>query len=121
MDQKLQEHLKNLIRPLFNDADIFDVRLLGGIGIIRDFEVKVQWIITTDQSRPKKPSKILRIIFPGETIDDYQKNPGLQKRADEKIIQLIKQNLENFELDHDNPRSATAPVVEWVISTNVIY
>jgi hypothetical protein len=117
MEQELQNHWENLITPLLKDVASLEFRLRG-----KNFEAEISWVINTDPSRPKKPSKTLRIIFPWETIIEYQGKPeSWQKSADKKIIKLIKKNLENFELDHDNPRSAAAPMVEWVISTDVIY
>jgi hypothetical protein len=116
MDQKLQDHWKNLIRPLFQDVAYFAVRVLG-----KNFEVEVSWIINTDPSRPNKPSKTLRIIFPWETIIDYQeKTEQEQKSADGKIIKFIKSNLENFAPNHDNPRNMIAPEVQWIVRTDVI-
>jgi hypothetical protein len=118
---KLKEHWKNLISPLLKDAAYFNVAVKGPRGC-EDFWIEVAWILDTDPSRPNKQSKTLRIIFPWETIIDYEKKPKQwQKKADERIIQFIKSNLNNLDLDHDNPINVPAPVVELIISTDVLY
>ena len=117
MDQKLQDHWKNLIRPLFQDVAYFEVRVLR-----KNFEVEVSWIISTDPSRPNKPSKTLRIIFPWETINDYQeKTKQWQKSADGKIIKFIKSNLENFDPNHDNPIHLSRPEAPpWIAGRDIL-
>jgi hypothetical protein len=116
MDQKLKDHWENLIRPLFEDADYFKVRGLG-----RDVKVEVAWALDTgDIVRPQKASKTLWIIIPWETIIEYQGKQERQESADEKIIQFIKKNLENFDPNHDKPRNVEPPIVELIVPKEII-
>ncbi|MGB7913193.1 MAG: hypothetical protein WCF59_13315 [Desulfobaccales bacterium] len=115
MNQQLQDHWKNLIQPLFKDADSFEVRLF--VGINDKFEMEMSWIINTDQPRPKKFLKTLLIIFPWEMILEYEgKAEGWQKSADGKIIKFIKNNLENFD-----PRNVEPPIVKLIVPKEILY
>jgi len=119
MDQKLQNHWNNLIRPLFKDAFSFETRVVGNN--YKNFEIEVFWIINNDSSRPNKPSKTLRIVIPWETIIDYhEKAVHLQDLADEKIIKFISSNLKNFEPNHNNPRNMQPPEEVWIVTTEVL-
>jgi hypothetical protein len=115
MNQKLQDHWKNLIQPLFKDAASFDVRLFGGI--TEKFEMEMSWIINTDQPRPKKSLKTLLVIFPWEMILEYEgKAERWQKSADGKIIKFIKKNLENF-----TPRNVEPPILKLIVPEEILY
>jgi len=61
MDSKLKDHWANVIRPLFRQDAYFRV-----IDFRDHFEAEVFWELDTDPSRPRKPSKTIRIIVPWE-------------------------------------------------------
>jgi len=116
MDQRLKEHWSNLIRPLFKHDAYFQVKDLK-----KHFEVEVFWELDTDPSRPRKPSKTIRIIVPWRVVLNYQdKSEGQRKNDDKKLIKFIKSNLENFEPDHENPMSVPPPEVQWIAGTVVL-
>ena len=116
MDQELKDHWSILIRPLFKDNAYFAVKDFKD-----HFEAEVFWELGTDESRPRKPSKTVRIIVPWETISDYQnKSADGQNNDDNKLIHFIRAKLKAFEPDHENPRSAPPPEVEWIAITDVM-
>jgi hypothetical protein len=116
MNRDLQEHWLNIIRPVFiPDADL---RILD---FKDDYEVLVSWKLHTDPSRPSKRSKKIRIIVSREAVEDYQnKRERKQKSDDEKLIQFIKLNLENFEPNHDSAIEVGPPEVKWIAGSNIL-
>jgi len=116
MGRGLKEHWLNIIRPLFRpDADL---RILDSKD---DYEVLVSWKLHTDPSRPSKRSKRIIIIVPLEVVEDYpNKTERQQKSDDEKLIQFIKLNLENFEPNHDSPIEVVPPEVKWIAGSNIL-
>ena len=116
MDQKLQEHWVNLIRPLFRENADFKVT-----GLKEEFEVVVSWKVGTAPSRPSKSSKPIRIIVTEEAVEDYiEKSERQQQDDDEKLVQFIKSNLENFDPSHDNPIEIGPPEVKWIAGSNIL-
>ncbi len=80
----------------------------------------MSWKLGTDQSRPSKRAKRIRIIIPWETVYDYQnKSERQRKNDDEKLMQFIRSNLENFEPNHDNPMVGP-PEVKWIAGPRVL-
>jgi len=110
----MKDHWLKIIRPLFKpDANfkVFDKD---------DHEIEVSWKLHSDPSRPSKRSKKIRIIISHEAVADYQnKKERDQRNDDEKLLQFIKMNLENFEPSHDNPIELGPPEVKWIVGTSI--
>lgn len=116
MDRKLQNHWSELIRPLFKQGA--DLTVLDSIDY---YELIVSWKLGTDPLRPSKRSKKIRIVVPWETVGDYQHKTELRRENDdEKLIQFIKANLENFDPNHENPIEVGPPEVKWVAGSGVL-
>jgi hypothetical protein len=116
MDQKLQSHWSDLIRPLFKQGTDFRIK-----DFINHYELVVSWKLGSDPSRPSKRSPNIRIIVSEEAVEDYQEKSERQKKKDdERLVQFIKLNLASFDPNHDNPIGVRPPEVEWIIGTTVL-
>lgn len=116
MDQELQRHWSDLIRPLFKHGT--DLRVRDSID---HYELVVSWRLGTDPSRLSKRSKRIRIIVTEEAVEDYQeKSKQKQKNDDYKLVEFIKSKLENFEPNHDKPIEVGPPEVEWIVGSAVL-
>lgn len=117
MDRNLQNHWSDLIRPLFKQSA--ELRVLD----FKDhYEAVVSWKLGTDPSRPSKRSKTIRIIVSEEAVEDYlKKSESKRENDDEKLVQFIKSNLENFDPNHDNPKHLPRPEAPpWIAGRDIL-
>ena len=76
-----------------------------------DFSLDVSWKLITDQNRPSKRSRILRLIIPDETIQDYSNAGDTSKSSyDQRLIDFVKDTINKFQPDHDTPIGQPRPV-----------
>lgn len=117
MDRKIHEHWLNLICPLFRKDAYLSV-----LDLKEDYEVLVSWKLGTDPSRPSKRSKTIRIIVSEEAVEDYlKKSESKRENDDEKLVQFIKSNLENFDPNHDNPMHLPRPEAPpWIAGRDIL-
>lgn len=98
------------IRPLFPlDAEFELKRFVED----NDVVFNIQWPLKTDPKRPKKSSRLIRVVVTREAITDCHNHA----MAGLRFHRIIQDKLATFDPDHDNPASVGSPVEEWVVSS----
>ncbi len=115
--EKIKEHWIDIIKNCFpQNASLF-------LHDLRDFCLDVDWKLGTDQSRPNKRSKKLRLIISEETIEDYKNivNDDHRISFDQKIVSFITDTMDHFDPEHDTPYGAATPTETIHLPFGVTY
>lgn len=106
----------DLLVPLFpSDAR---VELIPGRF---DFTVHVVWLLGTDENRPNKRSKLIRLKISEEAIEDYKLKSQVQQDSDDKkLYAFVKHQLDLHDPEHVKTADQPVPEVEWLVTTNVL-
>ena len=108
MTTPLIDHWKKLVKPLFPKQAF--VRGLGK----KDLIIAIDWLMDCPEDPPSKRSRLIKIMIKEEIMKRYNElSAAQQKKVDEKIMEVIKENLETFNPSHKIPRGGIAPQVEW--------
>ncbi len=112
---EIKGHWFNIIKDYFPEGAELTLKPTGD-----DFSLDVCWYLMNDQNRPKKRSRILRLIISYDEISDYR-NAGddLKDKFDQKLIAFVKDTLNSFEPDHDTPLGQMKPVEEVVVPFSI--
>lgn len=108
------EHFNNLIKQGKIYPPHTEYRAINENG---EKKILIEWKLNNDPERPNKPSKIIKIVFPQEFIDDYsnfQQNKA--QRIDNEIIALLKQHYTKFDPSHNNLRTENPPIEELLMT-----
>jgi len=107
--KQLLERFDNLLRAIFPEnanQRIVENRIL------------VNWRLNNDPQRPNKRSKLIKIDFSYEFLEDYSELSSFEKdKIDAKIKNYIERNFSDFDPDHNESYNSPEPFVEWQIST----
>lgn len=116
VDHGLRIHWEKLLRRSFpNGAD------LKVDPTSSDFKARVSWKVGTDPVRPNKISKLILVVVPGETADDYGNKPAERRKSDDLQLQkFIQAKLATHDPDHHRPKSVSPPEVQWVACSDVL-
>jgi hypothetical protein len=96
-----------LIRPLFPKNTRIEID--AGNDVI----LRIDWKLGNDPARPYKRSRLIRVIIPGEAIDDCADF----KKAGSRFRKIIEDKLSVFHPDHDTRKCGSPPKEEWIVST----
>lgn len=87
-----------------------------------DYKLSIHWKLKNDKNRPNKYSKTIVITIPQELVEDFPAYPcDLQESALNKIGIHIRNQLHNFDPDHDLPRGMPEPVENWYIAIEKLF
>jgi hypothetical protein len=107
-------------RRLIADQLPEDARVLapdGGPDVI----VLVTWRLKNDVRRPRKRSRMIRIVIAEEAIEDYARgSDGLRLASDGRFVAWLQEQLEAFDPDHQAPLGVEPPGVAWLVGTRVL-
>ena len=95
-----------LIRPLFPKNT--RIQLYAGNGVV----LRIDWKLRGDPNRPNKRSRLIRVIIPGEAIDDCTDF----KMAGSRFKEIIQAKLSTFNPDHDTPKYSSPLIEQWFVS-----
>ncbi len=111
-----KDHWERLLRPVFPAAAQFDVDANSS-----DFRAEVRWKVETDPERPNKMSKTIFVVVPVEQARDYENKSDKQRESDDrKLREFVVSQLAKHDPDHDKPKDAIPPEVEWVAGSSVL-
>lgn len=95
-----------------------DIQVVPGIGL---FNICVSWKLNNDPDRPNKMSKTISIRVSQEAAQDFASaSASNQAGAFQRVSTFLEQQYRQFEPDHDAKKYEVPPVVQWVISSEVI-
>jgi hypothetical protein len=108
--KEVLERFDKLLKPIFPENA--EQRIVEN-------RIVVNWHLNNVPERPNKRSKLIRVTFTHEFLEDYSELSLLQKdKTDAKIKSDIERNFSNFDPDHDKSIHSTPPFVEWRIETS---
>src|ERR1700735_2778622 len=91
-------HFRDLIESQLPD----DSRILMPGG--QDMIVLVTWRLKSDDFRPSKRSRMVRIVISEEAMEDYVRgSDGARLVSNARFISWLNRQLEKFDPDHDAP------------------
>jgi hypothetical protein len=106
-------HFRALIEPQIPD----DSRILlpgGGDDVI----ILISWRLKSDDLRPNKRSRMIRIVIEEEAIEDYAAGTdGVRLASDARFASWSKRHLDKFDPDHDAPLGVEPTPVSWTLNT----
>ncbi len=112
----LRDHWESLLLPVFPDGTDFNIAANAS-----DFRAEVRWKVGTDPDRPNKMSKTIYIVVEVETAHDYENKTDAQRKADDgKLRDFVVSKLANHDPDHDTPKAAPPPTVEWIAGSSLL-
>ena len=112
-----KQHFTDVIEPLLPENSVHILQ-----ENIDDYCLNVNGKIMSDESRPNKPAKRIRIIISQETVEDYAEAPKRsQDIFDEKLIKFIKTKVESFDPEHDKGPGLTPPDELWQVPFGITY
>lgn len=97
---------------IFFDAIAAAIGARDGLSVVRpenldgnaDYHVSNSWKLNNDSDRPNKRSKSLVITISQEALENYRDAPeNSQIRAIEKLEEIVKARLNDFNPEHDAP------------------
>jgi len=95
-----------LIRPLFPKNARIEIDAED------DVILRIDWKLGNDPARPHKRSRLIRVIIPGEAIDDCRDF----EEAGSRVKRIFQDKLSDFHPDHNAPKCGSPPKEEWIIS-----
>ncbi len=110
MSEAIQNHLVDIIRPLFPENAEFKLN--------SDNQVTIFWKLGNDEDRPNKRSKIIRLNISREFMEDYDAaNENIKQEMETKFSGGVSQKLANFDPDHNAPYGdgTLEPEEIWVV------
>jgi hypothetical protein len=94
-----------------------DPRVLTSVGDA-DLIVLATWRISTDPERPRKRSRMIRIVISEEALQDYAHgSDGVRLASDERFLRWLRDHLSKHDPDHDVPLGVEPAPVTWPLST----
>jgi len=75
-----------------------------------DLKYTMGWLLYTDPNRPKKRSRLIKLIIPSEIIDDC----CAFSEVKEKLELFIRHKLSYFNPEHEHPLNVPPPVEKWI-------
>lgn len=83
-----------------------------------DYVLLASWKTGTDQARPTKRSKTIRLAISEEAVADYTRAvDGERDNADVRFEGALRARLATFEPTHDTPLGTEPPIERWTINT----
>ncbi len=112
-----KEHFTNLITPYLPKNSIPHPQ-----DKIDEYCLIVTGKLNSDESRPSKPAKTIRIIISLDTVEDYSEAPKSSQEAfDEKLINFVKTKVYNYNPEHDEKLGQLPPVEIWHVPFGITY
>jgi hypothetical protein len=106
-------HFRDLIELQIPD----DSRILTPRGG-QDMIILVTWRLKSDDFRPSKRSRMIRIVISGEAVEDYARgSDGVRLASNARFVSWLKRELAKFDPDHDAPLGVEPPPVTWSLGT----
>jgi hypothetical protein len=106
-------HFRDLIELQIPD----DSRILmprGGPDMI----ILLTWRLKSDDLRPSKRSRMIRIVISEEALEDYAAgSDGVRLASNARFVSWLKRELDRFDPDHDAPLGVEPPPVTWTLNT----
>ena len=76
------------------------------------------WRLGTDDARPRKRSKTVRVAVTEEAMGDYARGAnGEREYADARFESLLRKRLAGFDPSHDTPPGTEPPIERWSVGT----
>jgi len=108
--KEVLERFDKLLKPIFPKNA--EQRIL-------EDRIVIDWPLNNVPERPNKRSKLIKLTFTCEFLEDYSGLSSLQKdKTDAKIKNDIERNFSNFDPEHGESIHSTPPSVEWRIETS---
>jgi hypothetical protein len=83
-----------------------------------DMVILVTWRLKSDEFRPSKRSRMIRIVISEEAIEDYARgSDGVRLASNDRFVSWIKRQLDAFDPNHDAPLGVEPPPVAWTLGT----
>ena len=112
-----REHLRVVVTGSFSpQVRIVEVEQDG------DFALLISWRLGTDQTRPAKRSKTIRIAIEADAMDEYSAAPlEARQLADGRLARHLQEQLLRFDPEHRAPLGQAAPLVRWSIGIVALF
>jgi hypothetical protein len=106
-------HFRALVERQFPD----DPRVLIPAGG-EDMIILATWRISTDAQRPRKRSRMIRIVIAEEALEDYARgSDGVRLASDARFLAWLQSQLSGFDPNHDVPLGVEPAPATWPLST----
>ena len=111
----LQEHLRNLLKPLFPASAYLKIRAN------KHLIIAIDWRLKSEGDLQDKFSRLIKIIISEEIVLCYEKKSQKQQMSvDKRIVEYVQERLKTFNPDHDTPRGGIPPQEDWVIDSKLL-
>jgi hypothetical protein len=82
----------------------------GGYGMT----ILATWALRSEQFRPRKRSRMIRIVLSEEALSHYASGSEVARAAgDARFVAWLKQQLQGFDPNHESPLGVEPPPVTW--------
>lgn len=116
MTKEIESHFQSVVKNAFPKQAEFHTRDESG-----EICIYVDWKLMNDPDRPNKRSKKIMLRIIQSAVEDYACSRDKDKAgADNRLIHFVEENLKTFDPDHNSPVSIPAPIVEWIITTEIL-
>lgn len=112
----LSQHWHSLLKPLFPSH-----AYIRSLIEPANMTFAIDWRLGTDKKRPYKRSRLIKIVFPKQTMEQFLHQALNQRESSEQIVvNHLKDKLQKYNPDHDTPPIEVPPVEEWLIDIGTL-